>query len=167
MRPPLLKLGGPDKFAAYQAEFNRMYSGQHIVDPLGNTVSFGPTDCLHVCYGGESRFWGDPSHWKQRRAERIGAIGPAITAPNKMHPDKDYLKRRKYLLYLPPDDDTQENEFFNVLVEATGKQSLAFITAYDIDQMTYRTYCNVPPRLYPPPMIGESTQQKRGKKRRG
>lgn len=166
MRPPLLKLGGHENFAAYQAAFNQTYAGQWITDPLGNTVSFGPNDCLHVCYGGESRFWGDPAHWKQKRAERMAAIGLAITTPNKIHPDKDYPKRRKYLLYLPPDDDTQENEFFNVLVEAIGKQEFAFITAYDIDQATYRAYCAVPPRLYPPPRVGEGTRQKRGKKKR-
>ena len=89
MRPPLLRLGGPENFAAYQAEFDRMYAGQQIIDPLGNTVSFGPNDCLHVCYGGESRFWRGPAHWKQGRAERIGRIRPAITLPNKIHPDKD------------------------------------------------------------------------------
>ncbi len=166
MRPPLLKLGGPESFAAYQAEFNRMYAGQQIVDPLGNSVSFGPNDCLHVCYGGESRFWGDPAHWKQSRAERIGAIRLAITTPNKIHPDKDYPKRRKYLLYLPPDDDTQNNEFFNVLVEASDKRGFAFVTAYDIDQATYRAYCNVPPCLYPVPKPSGSLQGKRGKRKR-
>ncbi len=149
MRPPLLNLGGHEAFLDYQAAFNPMYAGRLIADPLGNTVSFAPNDCLHICYGGESRFWGAPTHWKQKRAERMRWIERAITAPNKIHPDKDYSKRRKYLLYLPSDNSTQENEFYSVIVEALDKTHFAFITAYDISQLTYRAYCNVPPCLYP------------------
>jgi hypothetical protein len=166
MRPPLAKLGGQDQFSAYQTRFNELYADQEIVDPLGNVVSFGPTDCLHICYHGTSRFWGQADYWDQERAERIEWIRRAITTPNKIHPDKDYPARRKYLLYLPPDDSTQENEFFNVLVEAVRKNKFVFITAYNISQMTYRAYCNVPPCLYPPPKEGKISQ-KRGKIKKG
>ena len=167
MRPPLAQLGGHEKFAIYQARFSELYADQQIADPLGNSVSFGPNDCLHVCYHGTSRFWGNADHWDQERAERIEWIRLAITAPNKIHPDKDYPSRRKYLLYLPPDDMTQENEFFNVLVEATGKNKFAFVTAYNISQMTYRAYCNVPPCLYPPPRSDRSSPRKRGQRKKG
>lgn len=166
MRPPLLDLGGHEAFSDYQAAFNQMYAGRQITDPLGSTVSFALNDCLHVCYGGESRYWGNPIYWKQKRAERIEWIERAITAPNKIHPDKDYPKRRKYLLYLPPDNDTQENEFFNVLVEATDKNRFAFITAYDINQLTYRAYCDVPPCLYPIPRKDITGQGRRARKKR-
>ena len=125
MRPPLMQLGGHENYAAYAAEFAGMYGGQEITDPLGNIVTFGADACLHVCYHGASRFWEDAGHWDQKRAERIGWIGAAIIAPNKIHPDKDYPKRRKYLLYLPPDDATQENEFYNVLVDAGDKRTFA------------------------------------------
>ena len=42
-------------------KFNEMYGGQEITDPLGNIVSFGPKDCLHVCYHGTSRSGEIPS----------------------------------------------------------------------------------------------------------
>src|SRR5438105_879132 len=44
-RPPLLRLGGEEAFAAYQREFDRLYRSGPVVDVLGNRVSFPSDAC--------------------------------------------------------------------------------------------------------------------------
>lgn len=157
-RPETRNFGGHEHFSAYQKWFRELYSdpARPIYDVLGRRVLFDQEplldDCAHVCYGGINGRPYNPDCWYPQRAERIAWIERALTAPKKIHPDENYSDRHKYLLFLPPDEGTeQENEFFCVIVRVLGSKTVAFLTAYDISQATFDKYGNVGPRIYPPP----------------
>src|ERR1043166_9145314 len=122
MRPPLRNLGGHDAFALYQEWFRSLYCDRDtaLLDVLGRVVLFDTEplrdDCAHVCYGGLPGQPYNPVQWDEKRAERIAWIERALIEPNKIHPDRDYPDRHKYLLYLPPDSPQDEGEFYCVIV---------------------------------------------------
>ncbi|GAB4460555.1 MAG: hypothetical protein OHK0029_24750 [Armatimonadaceae bacterium] len=70
-----------------------------------------------------------------------------------MHPDKDYPDRHKYLLYIAAELPNEAAEFFCVIVKLMkrDKNSVEFLTAYDINQKTFQEYGGIGPRIYPEP----------------
>ena len=158
MRPKLRDLGGHGEFHRYREWFRALYCdpSRPICDVLGRRVLFDQEplldDCAHVCYGGTAGRPYNPEFWSPERAHRIAWIGQALAAPNKIHPDKDYASRHKYLLFLPPDEGTpQDNEFYCVIVRVLNRRTVAFLTAYNVTSRTFDEYGNVGPRVYPPP----------------
>lgn len=157
MRPPLRNLGGHAQFYLFMNWFQSLYSDSNrpIYDVLGRRVLFDQEplldDCAHVCYGGTNNRAYKEEFWDQKRAERIAWIERALIAPTKIHPDSIYKDRHKYLLFLGPDDHkTQDNEFYCVIVRVINPFTVAFLTAYPIDQKTFDRYAQIPPRIYPP-----------------
>ena len=156
MRPQLIKFGGHQDFHKYQDCFRSLYcdTEKPIRDVMNRLVIFDDNpdldDCAHVCYGGTKGYAYDPARWDELRAERIGWIYTALTAPTKVHPDKDGCGRHKYLLVMPPDEGTEQLiEFYCVIVRVISKKAVAFITGYYIDRTTMDVYSNEMPRIYP------------------
>lgn len=156
MRPESRDLGGHEQFHFYKKWFEEMYRDEErpIFDVLGRRVLFGMEpfldDCAHVCYGGTKGHAYVKEYWYQDRAVRLAWIERTLTDPTRIHPDEDIPKRHKYLLYLPLDDETQDYEFFCVIVRVMDSKTVAFLTAYNISRDTFYQYGNVAPRVYPP-----------------
>jgi len=85
----------------------------------------------------------------------------ALAQANTIHPDKDGGGREKYLLFMPPDEGSdQDNEFYQVLVRRINSKTVMFVTAYGISQKVYDEYKRVGPRIYPPPAPKKSKRSK-------
>jgi hypothetical protein len=164
MRPPLTDFGGHPNFDKYQSYFRHLYSNskEPVLDVMGRRVQFDVEaldDAAHVCYGGLP---GQPYNercWSEARAQRIGWIILALTSPNRVHPDKSNSGNEKYLLFVKPDDELQDNEWYCVIVRRQGRQLVSFLTAYPISRDSYYEYGAVSPRIWP------SQDQKKKKKK--
>ncbi len=139
-RPPLLELDGEEKFSAYQREFNRIYRYGFVTDVLGNEVVFERSACWHVCFEPKEKDQYSRRRrnvWSQARAERIPWIMIALShsgtevRPNDQDPDN----RLNYLLDIDADPAKGwGREFFCDVTEKTEANTVAFITAFPIDQ---------------------------------
>jgi hypothetical protein len=114
-RLPLLRLGGEEAFAAYEAAFDALFRARPDVDVLGRTVKFPFDACRHACttdLAGEGYRRGVRA-WVQARAERIGWIHRALTAPDEVRPDFQDPDRIVYLLVVPasPEEDLPQGYF--------------------------------------------------------
>jgi|GEM_PF-3955255 hypothetical protein len=71
--PALQNLGGHADFSRYKAKLEQLYRspGIKIIDILGRTVTFPPTSCEHICYGGKKNRWYLEDFWYHNRAELI------------------------------------------------------------------------------------------------
>jgi hypothetical protein len=157
LRSLLQNLGGHENFSQYQAWFRALYcdTSRPVFDVLGRRVQFDtePTldDCAHVCYGGLPGQPYNPDEWKQHRAVRIAWIEYALKQPNKVHPDRIHPDRHKYLLYVAADDPRDSPDFYCVIVRVLNSKTVAFLTAYGVEQKIFQEYGSVGPRLYPVP----------------
>jgi hypothetical protein len=163
-RLPLLLLGGEAEFTAYQTEFDRLHRAQPVVDVLNRQVEFPPHACRHVCFKGEENdpYGRQPRRvWVQERAERIPWILTALLEPTEVRPSHQVAGREAYLLLVPgaPGSDRQW-ERFGVFVEVAASGLVTFLTAYPLDESTWRKARAGGRRLYPPPA------PPKGKKRR-
>ena len=131
-RPPLLCLGGEEAFAAYKAEFDRLYRAGPVLDVLGQLVLFRSEDCRHVCYK-EHRDdvykTGPRGVWKQARAERIPWIYSALTDPRtEVRTDRERAGDLLYLCIF----DGEPQEPYCVAVHKSGKSEGFFMSAYPV-----------------------------------
>jgi hypothetical protein len=155
IRPPLLNLGGELNFPAYEREFNRMYRFGFVTDVLGNQVVFERSACWHVCFEPKEKDQYSRRKrnvWSQERAEHISWIMAALTdAGTEVRPnDQDPDNRLNYLLDVDADPENGwAREFFCVVVEKTESKTVAFITAFPIDQKYWAKCRRAGRTLYP------------------
>jgi hypothetical protein len=155
-RLPLLQLGGEEAFAAYQAEFDRLYRSGPVTDVLGNRIAFPPYACRHICFKPEEE---DPygrrprAAWAQERAERIPWIHVALTDPGtEVRPSHQVEGRLAYLLLMEADPAAGYGpQYYGVFVEAISPGQVTFLTAYLLDASTWAKARRGGRRLYPPP----------------
>ncbi len=139
-RPPLLQLGGEQNFSLYEREFFRSYRFGFVTDILGNQVVFERSACWHVCFEPKEKDQYSRRRrnvWSQERAEHIPWIMAALADPGtEVRPnDQDPDNRLNYLLDVDADPENGwEREFFCVVAEKTEANTVAFITAFPIDQ---------------------------------
>jgi hypothetical protein len=171
-RPPLLTLGGEDQFAAYQAEFDRLYHDPAnpvaaIRDPSVEfvPVEFAPDACRHVCYEGpEGDPYGKrPRIWSQKRAERIGWILLALTDPaTEVRPDFQDPRRISYTLIIEADPaQGLPREFYGVITRLLPGNREEFVTGFAFDFAYWRKLRNGGAPLYPLRPRKAKTRKKR------
>jgi hypothetical protein len=155
-RPPLLRLGGEADYAEYEAEFDRLFRVSPVSDILGRRVEFPPHACRHVCFKGEEAdpYGRQPRRlWVEERAERIPWILTALQEPTEVRPSHQVAGREAYLLLVPclPESGRQW-ERFGVFAEVAASGPVTFLTAYPLDENTWRKARGGGRRLYPPPV---------------
>ncbi len=153
-RPPLLRLGGEEAFAAYRREFDRLYGLGPVTDVLGRRVLFPPDACAHVCFKDQrqDRYRKLPRVWTPERAERIPWILPALTTPDEVRPSHQTAVHQAFLLLVEADPAVGTTwERFGVYVEPAGAQRVRFVTAFPMDRSYWDAARLKGPRLYPPP----------------
>ena len=154
-RPPLLQLGGEERFANYERHFNQSYRFDLITDVLGNQVVFERNACWHVCFEPKEKDHYNRrkrNAWSQMRAEHIPWIMAALTDENtEVRPnDQDPDHRLNYLLDVEADPASGlGREYFCVVVEKTEASKVAFITAFPIDQKYWAKCRRAGRALYP------------------
>lgn len=154
-RPLLLKLGAEPNFSLYEREFFRLYRFGFVTDVLGNQVVFERSACWHVCFEPKEKDQYSRRRrnvWSQERAERIPWIMAALSdrgtevRPNDQDPDN----RLNYLLDVDADPENGwEREYFCVVAEKTGPNTVAFITAFPVDQKYWAKCRRAGRKLYP------------------
>lgn len=163
MRPPLRNFGGHSNFEQYRELFQSLYNDPEkpIVDVMGRPVLFSQwllDDCAHVCYGADQAY--NEHEWKLERAKRIEWIGLALRNPTKIHPDVDGPHKQRYLLWLPPDAESEQDHEWFCVVAVRGNGFMKFLTAFWISRDRFYQFGNIAPRIWPPP----DKTKKRGKK---
>ncbi len=152
-RPPLLTLGGETAFAAYQAEFRRLYHSAPVVDILGRTVEFSRDACEHVCYKGrEEDPYGKLSRtWSQERAVRIPWILLALTDPRtEVRPNFRHRERFSYILVIEADPaNGYPREFFGVITRPVSANRVEFVTGFPFDFEYWKQMRDGGAPLYP------------------
>ena len=153
-RPPLLALDGEEAFAAYQAEFERLYCTQEVRDILGRRVVFPPEACAHVCFKDQrdDRYRKLSRVWTPERAARIPWILAALLTPQEVRPSHQTEGHQAFLLLVEGDPATGTAwERFGVYVEPTVPGRVLFVTAFPMDRWYWDDARLKGPRLYPPP----------------
>ena len=155
-RPPLLDLGGEESFAAYQAEFDRVYRNAEVVDVLGQRVLFRQSACWHVCFkphddSGYST--AARSIWSPERALRLLWILPALTDPGtEVRPNVSVAMRLSYLLIVSSvPDQYLPQEYYVAITEPGAAGTATFVTAFPIDRDYWQRCRKAGRRLYPEP----------------
>lgn len=165
-RLPLLLLGGEEAFDAYQAEFDRLYRTDTVLDVLGRSVEFAADRCRHICFKGEDD---DPYgqsprvHWRQARPERIGWILVALTdARTEVRPSHRYDNCDAYLVLVHADPaNGLPQERFGVFVELLSAVRVRFRSAYPLTHQTWKLAREKGPRKYPiPPVAGRRPRRR-------
>jgi hypothetical protein len=169
-RPSLLQLGGEEAFAAYEAEFDRLYRSGPITDVLGNRVQFerNPVDrnrnaCWHACTQEQEGSLRGQRIWVQARAERITWILPTLTDPGtEVRPNFQRPDTIAYaaIIEAEPAQGWPQGYFFVVTAPHEPGQ-VRFVTAFPTTHDYWVRWRRGGRRPYPPP-----DPPKPGRKRR-
>ena len=154
MRPSFLQLGGEDKFAEYQSEFDRLLPSG-FMDVLGNCVIFSRDRCHHICYKSTNTKWnkGIRDQCRQDRAERIPWIKAALETPKFIRISTGQIWA--YLLEVK--GEAQNNlspELFAVFVNAEkatpeNPGEVYFVTGYAVTIREWDEFKKNRPWIYP------------------
>jgi hypothetical protein len=160
-----LRLGGEANFADYQAQFDRLYRAAPVVDVRGRPVEFTPDACRHVCYEGpeDDPYGRKPRIWSQKRAERIGWIGLALSDPaTEVRPDFQDPNRFSYVLIIEADPARGlEREFYGVITRSLPGNRVEFLTGFPFDFNYWRKLRAGGAPLYPTRPPGAKKRKKR------
>ena len=171
MRPPLLQFGGEDKFADYQAEFDRLFPEGRMIDVLGNEVIFTRDRCEHVCFKSDDAVWnrGQRNVWSPERAERILWIAEVIANPDFIRIDR--LGIWAYMSQMERDKvNNLPGELYAVTMQVDsvkpGKPGkVYFLTAHPITVARWDRWKVNKPWVYPPDEP-EPPKSKKGKNKK-
>jgi hypothetical protein len=151
MRPPFLQLGGEDKFADYQTEFNKLIPSI-VIDVLGNEVYIARERCHHICFKEEEE-GASRDQWEQERAERIPFIKAALERPKFI-----CLGERRSWVYLYEVERDVENglepELFCVIVDYKNAKPgipgrVRLLTGYRIYNQKWTAFKQNHLQIYP------------------
>lgn len=134
--PDMHRLGGEDKFGEYQKVFSRLYFSKPVTDVLRRMVVFPGNACRHICFESdyEDRTNKDRVVWNQERAEHIGWIHLALTAPTEIRWNHQNPLNQAYLLGFPTNNPVRPIKRYYVSVKPKGPEKVVFLTAFPISQ---------------------------------
>ncbi len=162
-RPALLKLGGEERYADYESEFDRLLRRSPVQDALGRLVEFPPHACQHVCFKPQNADrYGRAARdvWDPHRAERIPWILPVIQSPDDVRPSQQGPDRECWLALVRPSGlEDAVDERFVVCLQAVSSTEATFLTAFPIERAYWDAVRRGGPAIYP-------AQDRRSKKRR-